>query len=317
MFEPLFAEAGLSLDRLRSLVEVDEANGITGAAPGDPVRQSQISRNLSQLETFFGVELKRRRGKGIELTPEGKRLATLARESLLSLEGFLGDAKGKPQPIRIGASHSTLEWVVLPMLVPRPLHCGDSATPELILQNMRSHEVVAALNDFSIDFGVVRRNAITTKRILTRTLATTRYVLISRRTGSLSSQDDALALMRKTPLALSMGGEYRRHFEDYCREIDLVPQVAYSCSSFRLVLELLKQEPVLAGLLPEAAVQELDPDQFVTWPLPGFEAGGRELVLAWHDRLEDLRPGVMRWWAAAMSESESRDFDSPFRRSRH
>ncbi|HWY75152.1 MAG TPA: hypothetical protein VN281_06020 [Verrucomicrobiae bacterium] len=43
MFERLFAESGLSLDRLRSLLEVGATGSIAKAADGDPVRQSQYS----------------------------------------------------------------------------------------------------------------------------------------------------------------------------------------------------------------------------------------------------------------------------------
>jgi len=44
MFEKLFAESGLSLDRLRALLEVNAAGSIVKAAIGDPVKQSQYSR---------------------------------------------------------------------------------------------------------------------------------------------------------------------------------------------------------------------------------------------------------------------------------
>src|SRR5689334_689413 len=60
MFENLFSDRGLSIDRLRVLVEVHDAGGIAQAAPGDPVRQSQYSRQLRELSEFFGVEVARR-----------------------------------------------------------------------------------------------------------------------------------------------------------------------------------------------------------------------------------------------------------------
>ena len=44
MFEKLFAHSGLSLDRLRSFLEIVTAGGISAAAKGDSNRQSQYSR---------------------------------------------------------------------------------------------------------------------------------------------------------------------------------------------------------------------------------------------------------------------------------
>jgi len=53
----LFAENGLSLDRLRALLEVGASGSIVKATHGDPVRQSQYSRQIKELEDFFRVKL--------------------------------------------------------------------------------------------------------------------------------------------------------------------------------------------------------------------------------------------------------------------
>ena len=60
MFENLFSEHGLSLERLRTLQLVSEAGSIAAAARGDTTRQSQYSRQLKELEQFFGTTLTRR-----------------------------------------------------------------------------------------------------------------------------------------------------------------------------------------------------------------------------------------------------------------
>lgn len=61
MNRPLLARGGLSLDRLASLVALADARGVSAAARGDPARQSQFSRQLKELEAFFGVALIERR----------------------------------------------------------------------------------------------------------------------------------------------------------------------------------------------------------------------------------------------------------------
>ena len=57
VYENLFSKAGLSLERLKTFIEVVEARGFTAAAKGDPTRQSQYSRQVRELEAYFGVEL--------------------------------------------------------------------------------------------------------------------------------------------------------------------------------------------------------------------------------------------------------------------
>lgn len=49
MFEHLFAERGLSLDRLKTLIEVAKAGSIAAAARGDSARQSLYSRQIKEL----------------------------------------------------------------------------------------------------------------------------------------------------------------------------------------------------------------------------------------------------------------------------
>src|SRR5712671_4362044 len=83
MFSKLFAESGLSLDRLKALLEVGAAGSIVRAAGGDPVRQSQYSRQIKELEDFFRTRLIERQGKGTRLTESGRELARISRFFML------------------------------------------------------------------------------------------------------------------------------------------------------------------------------------------------------------------------------------------
>ena len=63
MFEDLFSLSGLSLERLKSFADIVSAGGMSAAAADDSNRQSQFSRQLKELERYFGVELIKR-GRG-------------------------------------------------------------------------------------------------------------------------------------------------------------------------------------------------------------------------------------------------------------
>jgi DNA-binding transcriptional LysR family regulator len=116
MFTRLFTESGLSLDRLRAFVEVGAAGSIVKAAGGDPVRQSQYSRQIKELEDFFRVTLFERHGKGIRLTPNGRELARISRFFLLGLSNFQRGSLAEEQTYRIGASATFLATFLLPVL---------------------------------------------------------------------------------------------------------------------------------------------------------------------------------------------------------
>jgi DNA-binding transcriptional LysR family regulator len=84
----IFGKTGLTLRRLKGLVEVAEHGGIAAAAGHNPVRQSQLSTDLKKLSAYFDVKLVHSHSgkKTVTITPEGKRLAALAKDFLTSLE---------------------------------------------------------------------------------------------------------------------------------------------------------------------------------------------------------------------------------------
>src|SRR5438034_9264788 len=116
MFAKLFAESGLSLDRLKSLLEVGAAGSIVKAANGDPVRQSQYSRQIKELEDFFRSRLIERQGKGTRLTANGKELARISRFFMLGLSNFQRGCLTEEETFRLGASATFIESFLLPSL---------------------------------------------------------------------------------------------------------------------------------------------------------------------------------------------------------
>ena len=85
----IFDKNGLTLRRLKGLVEIAEHGGIAPAAPCNRVRQSQLTTDHKRLSAYFGVELVRRTGnRGVAITPEGKRLTALAKDFFTSLQGL-------------------------------------------------------------------------------------------------------------------------------------------------------------------------------------------------------------------------------------
>jgi DNA-binding transcriptional LysR family regulator len=104
MFENLFSIGGLSIDRLKSLIDVAEMGSIARVADGDPSRQSLISRQIGELESFFGVELTKRKGKGLEFTEAGRELARQVRLQFQGLSDFKAACAGQPVAFRVAVT---------------------------------------------------------------------------------------------------------------------------------------------------------------------------------------------------------------------
>src|SRR5215468_1563296 len=154
MFENLFAQSGLSLERLKTFREIVAAGGITAAAGNDSNRQSQFSRQLKELKHYFGAELLKRGRGPAELTDAGQRLYEIIGHTLSALEEFRLTCAGQPLELTVGAGESLIQWLLLPRLA------GLSAAhPRLTLsfRNLKTDQIIRDLLDGALDFGVVSR----------------------------------------------------------------------------------------------------------------------------------------------------------------
>ena len=104
---------GLSLERLRSFLRVAEAGGFARAAPAEPVTQSQLNRQVRELEDALGCALFERRGRHVELTVSGERLAAVVRD-LLSGLSEVSTGESRRTTVSLGAGDSVVQWVLLP-----------------------------------------------------------------------------------------------------------------------------------------------------------------------------------------------------------
>jgi DNA-binding transcriptional LysR family regulator len=148
-----FDRDGLSLDRLRTFLRVVDAGGISRAAPGQLVRQSQMSRQIRELEAFFGRALVERRGRGLTVTAVGRQLADVVRSALQGLRDVATDAGGAAISFSLGAGDSLLHACVLPRI-------GEFATASTVVVSLTAlagADVVTRLGDGRLDFGIVTR----------------------------------------------------------------------------------------------------------------------------------------------------------------
>ncbi|MEI7929451.1 MAG: LysR family transcriptional regulator, partial [Verrucomicrobiales bacterium] len=105
MYKNIISQSGFSMDRLANFCAVADAGSIVGAAKGNTVLQTLISRQIRELEGLFGVELIRRRGRGLELTDAGRELATVGRENFKGLDDYAARCSGAAWTVRMVASN--------------------------------------------------------------------------------------------------------------------------------------------------------------------------------------------------------------------
>lgn len=291
MFEKLFSERGLSLDRLRVLVEVHDAGSIAQAAPGDAIRQSQYSRQLRELSEFFGCEVAHRRGKLLKLTEQGRRLADLAREHFRSLEDFRAECAAESLDYTIAAGDSLLHWLVIPRL--GGLVAGKPAV-RFSTVGLRTRDVVQHLADGRADFGVIRQDAVAAG-LDSAVLGELGYVAVASKT--LLGRGKALALkdvLGHLPLASqTTDGQFTQRVREIAAVLKVDFRPALACQSFPQTVSAVRSGG-FAAILPTLALAELPCGGYVSVADPALRRLRRKIALVWNPRVSQVRAGAER-----------------------
>jgi DNA-binding transcriptional LysR family regulator len=292
MIDDLLQQGGLSLDRLQSFCRVAEAGGVTRAAKGDPARQSLFSRQIKELEEFFGVELVRRSGRGVALTEAGRRLHALAREQLAGLQDFKHECARERALLSLAAGDSVIQWVLLPKL---PGILAKLPSVALRVLNLSSTEIAGGLADGTLDLGIIRAGAAAGK-VESVSLGSLQFSLFVPRglAAGMKSAEPALDAAARLPMATLEGeGVFRSELERLTRRKKSGLNIQIELSSFPLVAKAV-QTGVCAAVLPSLARNEFDAGDVVELRPSWLRPLNREMVLAWNPRLARIRPSLSK-----------------------
>ncbi len=284
MFARLFAESGLSLDRLRTLLEVGSAGSIVKAADGDPVRQSQYSRQIKELEDFFRTRLIERQGKGTRLTASGKELARISRFFMLGLSNFQRGCLAEEQTFRIGASATFVQQFLVPVLSGslRERRGAIYAT-----EVAGDEEIERRLHDLSLDFGVLGKGSLS-RPLQLRALAEWKLQLWLPKALRLNGTRAAQAFeQQQLPLALAREMDSAGVLRAADFEASLV------CDSFLEARAALEHGKV-AALLPDFLAPAKSSRSFIRVAVPKIDTVVFQYHLARNPRLLRLNPYAAR-----------------------
>lgn len=296
MFATLFAESGFSLDRLRALLEVGAAGSIVKAAAGDPVRQSQYSRQIKELEDFFRCKLVERQGRGTRLTAAGRELARISRFFFLGLSNFRRGHMAEQQTFRVGAG-ATFTATFLLNLVSQP---GRGAPKHrFVFESAAVQTIERRLHDLSLDFGIVGTASLS-RPLKVLPLFTWRLKLCVPKRLGLSKAAAVQAFKQQTLPLVVAGNEW----EDYTLPRQSTSKPVLVCDSFLNAAALLQSER-FATLLPDFLVSSLGSRRFLRI-VPTAPDVIYRFYLAWNPRLLRLNPVAARtrdWLVQGLSRS--------------
>ncbi len=291
MFDALFEKSGISLERLRTLCLIEHHGGITRAAAvfgkeNVTTKQSQFSRQVKELEAFFGVDLLDRDVQPHRLTAEGKALSAIARDSLGRLAEFTLACDDRPVRITLGAGESLIQWLLMPVL---ERFREEFPSTSVGFLNRTTAETIEGLLHGDIDLGIVRETALT-KQLKHQRLGEFGYRLfVPNRMRKKFGESVAIEDLRTVRMALLEGsGEFRSAVDQLARQSKVNLRVELECSSSTQVAYAVGSLNY-AGILPEFAEGILRKERVSSHKIQGFDLR-RRLSVAWNPRRAESRP---------------------------
>jgi DNA-binding transcriptional LysR family regulator len=260
---------------------------------------SLFSRQLKELETYFGASLVRRRGKELGLTEAGQELARLAERHFLEFIDFQRLCAGVPLEITLGAGASVIEWIVMGRL---PALRRALSQARITLWRARSETLSSRLREMQVDVAIMRENGVA-RPLKSKRLGVFSYALyVPRRLAGPARR--IATWLPNVPMMAPAEGWTRDQVLTAFAAAGIEPRFEVESGSATLAVRALRSGEY-AAILPETAAPELAGADVVTLR-PAFIGGiQRRICVAWHPRIAEARPMVLRAVEAILSWRES------------
>ena len=272
---------------MATFCRVAETGSITLAAKGDPTRQSQYSRQVKELEVFFGTKLLERAGKTARLTEAGRRLALITQSYFREVE-TLRSTSSDANLIRIGAGESVLRWLLMPRLVEfEPFARGV----RFEFLNQRTGQCVEGVKDGRLDMAIVRKDAVDAS-LTALPCGLLRYCLVVPRKLLPGRTAAGLQHLGRLPFAMLSGdGVLARGVQLLAEEMGFELDVRIRAENYSLLISAIETAD-LATVVPTAAIAALSKERFAIVENENLKRLTRDLVIVYSPHAADLRESI-------------------------
>ncbi len=278
---------GLSLDRLETLSTIVSQGGITRAAGGDASKQSQFSRQIAELESWFGIELLDRSSTPIKPTSAALRIAREVDEFLRGLDSLREGAGSGRRTVVFGAG----ERMIRSYLIPWASRI-ERGSLRLVFKNLTSSATRAELLAKRVDFGILRKDRCPSG-LMSIAMKPIPICLLLPAAIAAAHRKWTWKDVSKVALLLLEGDvRFSDFLKERCLEAAVELDVAAEFSSWTQLLDGM-QEFQLGGFVPKDLESRFPPG-FVSVALPKLSEYADQYVIAWSSSEVEKRPELGR-----------------------
>ena len=278
---------GLSLDRLETLSNIVAQGGIARAAGGDANRQSLFSRQVAELEAWFGVALLDRSFTPSKPTEAALRIVRQVDEFQREMEAVREASGGGRRTVVFGAGERMIRSYLIPWASK-----VRKENLKLVFRNLTSSAIRTELLARRLDFGILRSDSCPEgmERIELKPIP---MVLLLPSALAMGRKKYSWKDLEEIPLAMLEGeGRFTRFLRENALAAGIGLDVAMECSTWTQVIDAMR-ECGLAGFLPKDLEKQFPPgfEAVSQAGLAGFSDG---FVIAWSASEAGKRPEIGR-----------------------
>jgi DNA-binding transcriptional LysR family regulator len=231
--------------RLRTLRELALRNTMAAVAHALHISPSAVSQQIAQLEDELQVELVERRGRGVLLTPAGKRLVARVEQ----LTGILEEAKtdiAEMRSVVAGELRVAAFPSVASMVIPRTIRTLERQHPHLVVvfNELEPIDGLAALRSWQADIALIDDltlgGVLPEAGIETQRLSFDELLVMLPKTHRLARRKSlALEELRQEYWALDMRGTYSEAIIRACMKAGFRPLINGHCNGFPAIAAMV------------------------------------------------------------------------------
>ena len=278
---------GLSLDRLETLSQIVSQGSIAQAAGGNPNRQSLFSRQVAELEEWFGITLLDRSSVPNKPTPAALRISREVEAFMSNLDSVRENASGGRRVVVFGAGERMIRSYLVPW-------AAKIREPNLrwVFRNLTSAGVRGELLAKRIDFGILRKDHCPAG-LTSVGMKPIPMCLLLPADGKKTMRKLQWKDLSDLPLVMLEGdGSFNRFLMEKASGFSVEIDVMTECSSWTQVIDAMNGFNV-GGFLPKDMEKQF-PTGFSAVQLAGLEEYADEYVIAWSRAEADKRPEIGR-----------------------
>lgn len=260
------------------------------AAGGNANRQSLYSRQLRELEAYFGAPLVDRSRTPHSLTELGRQVERTARGFMADMEALVQSGQSGRVPLVIGAGESVIQALLIPLLT----GSEEARDWKLVFRNLRSEAILAGLRSRRLDIGVAHDSGghadLKSKRLLRYGVRLITREAKLARLETISWRD----LKASSGLALPEGdSQLRVAVESSLPESKAGVPVVMECTSHAQVVEAAMSKGI-AGIVPDFIAERARERGLHSLEVLDLKGFVRELRLLWHPAAVEMKPAIER-----------------------